>query len=253
MSIQNDHFYFKVINPFKFKECYPLVELCGRRVWRDGSETERESEKQREGGWSECNTEDVKWFSNDWGLKSDRTQSRKPPRDVFPLPERGLTSPGILPESHLPLHTFSCQSLGVSKIKEWEMSYPSGTLIRAPLLPRSSDECRKNKKRRKLKVTHSFRVARSPLLNTSTVCSLLKAHLECVCCRSRLLHSNERCFGAEIQSCSAVFHSRMSAFSPSAAYLRRAPRINGPVCRFQHAQIWYTTLSRTTEANFNRF
>ncbi len=50
MSIQNDHFYFKVIYPFKFKECYPLVELCGRRVWRDGSETERESERQRERG-----------------------------------------------------------------------------------------------------------------------------------------------------------------------------------------------------------
>ncbi len=121
MSILNDHFYFKVIYPFKFEECYSLVVLCVLRVWRDGSETERERERERErvrGGWSECNTEEVKWFSNDWGLKSDRTPSRKPPRDVFLLAGRGLTSPGILPESHPLLHTFFCQSLGVSKMKE---------------------------------------------------------------------------------------------------------------------------------------
>lgn len=166
-------------------------------VWPRGVETERERD-----GWSECNTE-VKWFSNDWGLKSNRTPSRKPPRDVFPLPGRGLTSPGMLPESHPTLHMLSVRVLLCPNWKNEKCHIP--VVLSSKLLSTSLFRRMQEKNWRKLKVTHSFRVARSAFLNTSTVCSLLKAHLECVCSRGCLLHSNEKRFGLRFNP--ALLHS----------------------------------------------
>lgn len=166
-----------------------LVVLCGLRVWG-----QIEKKRERERDMDRVNvTQKLSGLvmTEVWKAIGPRPES---PHGCFSTPQGRVNISGH--PSRIPPHSSHafCQSLAVSKLKEWEMSYPCGTLIQAPLHLALQTHAGK-KKWRKLKVTHSFRVARSAFLNTSTVCPLLKAHLKCVCSRGCLLHSNEKHFG----------------------------------------------------------